>query len=83
MHVAKKVAKEGGIKNFYQGIDSALLRQALYCTSRLGIYFTLTDWFKARNDGAFPTYAKVFSSFMAGALGSAIGNPADLALVRF
>lgn len=44
--VAKEVFAEGGIKGFYRGLDSALMRQALYTTTRLGIYFSLTDYFK-------------------------------------
>lgn len=45
-------ANEGGIKTFYKGIDSALLRQAVYATLRLGIYFNLTDHIKVNvNNG--------------------------------
>jgi hypothetical protein len=45
--VANDIFKnEGGIKGFYKGIDSALLRQAVYTTLRLGIYFNLSDYLK-------------------------------------
>jgi solute carrier family 25 oxoglutarate transporter 11 len=72
---------EGGVKGFYRGIDSALMRQAVYATARLGLYFTFTDMIKERNDGAFPTQWKIMASLTAGAMGSTIGNPFDLALV--
>ncbi len=43
--IAKEIhANEGGMKGFYKGIDSALLRQAVYATLRLGIYFNLNDY---------------------------------------
>ncbi len=83
MKIAKQMHAEGGVKGFYKGIDSALMRQAVYGTARLGLYFTFTDMYKNSHNGEFPTYAKIAASFTAGALGSAIGNPFDLALVRF
>lgn len=75
---------EGGLKGFYKGIDSALLRQAVYATLRLGIYFNLTDYIKKHvNDGAnLSAFQKVYCSLSAGAIGSFIGNPCDLSLVR-
>jgi hypothetical protein len=57
------------------------MRQAVYGTARLGIYFTLEDYFKEKNGGNMSTVEKVGSSLFAGALGSLIGNPFDLALV--
>jgi solute carrier family 25 oxoglutarate transporter 11 len=44
--IAREIYKEGGVKRFYRGIDSALTRQALYTTTRLGIYFSLSDYLK-------------------------------------
>ena len=45
--VAKDIyANEGGVKGFYKGLDSALLRQAVYATLRLSIYFNLSDYIK-------------------------------------
>ncbi len=58
-NIAKEIYRnEGGVKAFYKGyfsffsftypysLDSALLRQAVYATLRLGIYFNLTDHIK-------------------------------------
>lgn len=45
--VAQEIwAKEGGLKGFYRGIDSALMRQAVYTTSRFGLFLNLSDYFK-------------------------------------
>ena len=50
--IAKDIYKdEGGLKGFYKGIDSALLRQAVYATLRLGIYFNLSDYIKNNVNG--------------------------------
>lgn len=82
--VAKEVYGIGGIKEFYRGLDSALLRQAVYGTLRLGIYFNLTEYVKEqRNGGANVTAGqRAVCSLIAGATGSFVGNPCDLALVR-
>jgi solute carrier family 25 oxoglutarate transporter 11 len=83
--VAKEIyTTEGGVKAFYKGIDSALLRQAVYATLRLGIYFNLSDYIKNnRNNGEnLSAFQKAYASLLAGAIGSFIGNPCDLALVR-
>ena len=83
--IAKDIyANEGGIKAFYRGIDSALLRQAVYATLRLGIYFNLTEYVKESVNGGQNLSAaqKAGCSMFAGGLGSFIGTPCDLALVR-
>jgi len=39
------------MKEFYRGIDAALLRQVVYGTLRLGIYFNMTEWVKVEKNG--------------------------------
>jgi len=74
---------EGGPTAFYKGLDSAILRQVVYGTLRLGIFFNLSEYFKKRNDGGNLTFSqKCSASLIAGSFGSFIGNPADLCLVR-
>ena len=65
-------------------LDSALLRQAVYGTLRLGIYFNLTEWIKVnKNNGeTLSALQRAGASLFAGAFGSFVGNPCDLALVR-
>lgn len=82
--VARQVLSEGGIKSFYNGLDAALMRQVVYGTARLGIYFNLSESMKQQNNGANLSFGqKTAASFIAGGLGSLIGSPCDLALVRF
>ena len=64
-------------------IDSALLRQAVYTTLRLGIFFSLNDMIKQRKGSdKLSTLEKIACSFTAGGIGSFCGNPFDLCLVR-
>ena len=82
--VAKEIYRDGGIKSFYKGLDSALLRQAVYASLRIGIYFSINDYLKKNvTNGETPGAGyKAITSLAAGAIGSAIANPCDLALVR-
>ena len=40
---------KGGPKAFYAGLDAAILRQVIYGTLRMGIYFNLIEYFKEQN----------------------------------
>lgn len=80
--VAKEIYKDGGMKGFYKGLDSALLRQAVYASLRIGIYYTLNDKLKDPATGEASASMRAINSLAAGAIGSAIANPCDLALVR-
>lgn len=82
LDVAKEIYHQGGMKGFYQGLDSALLRQAVYASLRIGIYYTLNDKFANKETGEATPATRAINSLLAGAIGSAIANPCDLALVR-
>ena len=78
------IKNEGGVKGLYAGLDSALLRQAVYASARLGLYFNFTNYVQENinNGGPISFFQRAGCSLTAGALGSFIGNPCDLALVR-
>jgi len=82
----REIQEKEGIKGFYRGIDSALARQVFYTTTRLGIYKTITANVKESNkkqgikDLTF--IQKAYCASFAGFVGSLVGNPADLALIR-
>lgn len=73
-----------GLRSFYFGLDSALLRQVTYTTTRFGIFLNLTDYLKSRKEpGQGLSFAeRAFSSLCAGGIGAVVGNPADLSLIR-
>ena len=66
------------------GLDSALLRQAVYCTLRLGLYFNMSDHIRTNyNNGAnLSPLQKIACTMVSGAIGSFVGNPFDVVLVR-
>lgn len=64
-------------------LDAALMRQAFYTTARFGIFLNLQDWMKRKNGGAnLSFFQKMQCSLAAGGLGSIVGTPADLILIR-
>lgn len=70
-----------GFGQFYRGLDSALVRQVTYTTTRLGVYKTL---FNKEQEAKGNVSMKMKSIFglTAGFIGSIVGNPADLILIR-
>jgi solute carrier family 25 oxoglutarate transporter 11 len=82
--VARQLYASDGAIGFYRGLDSALMRQVVYGTLRLGIYFNLCEWIKVnKNNGENVTaLQRAGASIFAGMFGSFVGNPCDLALVR-
>lgn len=83
LKIAKEIFKENkSFKPFYKGLDSAILRQVLYISTRNGVFYNLTDFY-TKKYGKKPTIlANTIMAISAGAIGSFMGNPADLALVR-
>jgi solute carrier family 25 oxoglutarate transporter 11 len=78
---AISIASTEGLTGIYAGLSASLLRQCSYGTARLGIYGALFDHFS--EPGAPPPFLlKAALGATAGGLGSIIGTPFDLALVR-
>merc|ERR1712129_442547 len=65
----------------YTGLSAALLRQATYTTSRLGIYTWLFEKFST--DGKAPGFfMKAAMGMAAGGSAAFVGTPAEVALIR-
>ena len=92
---AKKELKDSIVGNFDESfrIDSALARQIFYTTTRLGVYKTITEEVKRKNQAEgrskisvkideLSFFQKAYCASFAGFIGSLVGNPPDLALVR-
>jgi len=75
------IARTEGVRNMYKGLSAGLLRQATYGTARLGSYNTFSKNMTVDNK-PLPFYKKVIAGIGAGAVGSIIGNPSEVALVR-
>ena len=49
----------------------------------MGLFKVIEDGVKAREKRGFTFGEKIFYSLLTGAIGSAIANPTDMALIRF
>jgi len=80
--VLMNVVKHEGFRTLYNGISAALLRQATYTTTRLGVYTNLFEKF-SNPDGSPPSFFKKVSLGMsAGACGAFVGTPTEISLIR-
>jgi solute carrier family 25 oxoglutarate transporter 11 len=81
LHAIKSIMKAEGIIGMYTGLSAGLLRQATYTTTRLGVYTVLFE--QLTQDGKPPNFLmKAGMGMTAGAIGSFIGTPAEIALIR-
>jgi len=85
----KQIAsREGIIKGLYAGISAAYLRQWLYGSCRIGIYAFLLEQAQQKNIAAnlpknqIAFGAKLLMGMTSGGIGSFVGTPSELALVR-
>ena len=84
----KIVDQEGLVKGLYAGIGAAYLRQWLYGSCRIGIYAFLLEQAQTKNvnqgleKSAIPLATKMFMGLCSGGIGSFVGTPSELALVR-
>ncbi|OQV09044.1 hypothetical protein CLAIMM_13226 [Cladophialophora immunda] len=83
--VARDIVAHGRLLELYSGLSAALLRQVVYGTSRLGLFFTFEDMLKrrARERGTEVTFReRAVAGITAGGLGAFIGNPTEVGLIR-
>lgn len=76
------MANGKGFRQFYRGLDSALMRQITYTTTRLGIYNGLLGAYEEKHHKPAGFLTKSLYGMSAGFLGSLVGCPSDLILVR-
>ncbi|XP_065060805.1 mitochondrial 2-oxoglutarate/malate carrier protein-like isoform X2 [Rhopilema esculentum] len=81
-HAVYNIIKAEGVFGVYNGLSAALLRQASYTTTRLGVYTSLMEHFKGADNKPPGFVKKLGLGMAAGAVGSFIGTPAELALIR-
>lgn len=83
---AVKITKRSGVsKGLYAGLTAAYLRQWTYGACRVGIYSFLLDKFKRDQgpDGKAPSIPqRMGMGMISGGIGSFVGTPSELALVR-
>ena len=81
--VGVRIIQQEGIAALFSGVSATVLRQTLYSTTRMGLYDVLKQkWSDPKTRGSMPLSRKIAAGLIAGGIGAAVGNPADVAMVR-
>ncbi|KAI3508878.1 hypothetical protein L1887_23898 [Cichorium endivia] len=80
--VGVKIFRTEGVAALFSGVSATVLRQTLYSTTRMGLYEIFREKWSDPNTGSLSLTRKIGSGLLAGGIGAAVGNPADVAMVR-
>lgn len=80
--IGVRIVQQEGVAALFSGVSATILRQTLYSTTRMGLYDILKQKWTDPNTRNFPLSSKITAGLIAGAIGAAVGNPADVAMVR-
>jgi solute carrier family 25 oxoglutarate transporter 11 len=82
IQMGRIIYQETGALGFYKGLSAGLLRQCTYGMARLGLFRSISDALADPVTKKTSPLKSSLAGLAAGGLGSIIGNPADLALIR-
>ena len=82
MRTGYLVIKHEGVFELYKGLSASLMRQASFIGTKFGAYDLLKSAVPKDADGGLSFWKMTLCGLGAGAIGAAVGNPADLAMVR-
>ncbi|MQM06191.1 hypothetical protein Taro_039014 [Colocasia esculenta] len=80
--VGMQILRSEGPSALFAGVSATMLRQTLYSTTRMGLYDVLKTKWTSPEGGSLPLHQKIAAGLIAGGVGAAVGNPADVAMVR-
>jgi solute carrier family 25 oxoglutarate transporter 11 len=80
--VGVRIFQQEGVAALFSGVSATVLRQCLYSTTRMGLYDILKNKWTDPETKNMPLTRKIFAGLIAGGIGAAVGNPADVAMVR-
>ncbi|KAK9285823.1 hypothetical protein L1049_025024 [Liquidambar formosana] len=80
--VGVRIVQQEGVAALFSGVSATVLRQTLYSTTRMGLYDILKQKWTDPKSGNMPLVRKIGAGLVAGGIGAAVGNPADVAMVR-
>ncbi|XP_044510611.1 mitochondrial uncoupling protein 5-like [Mangifera indica] len=80
--VGMRIVQTEGVAALFSGVSATVLRQTLYSTTRMGLYDVLKLKWTNKDTNNMPLTRKIAAGLIAGGVGAAVGNPADVAMVR-
>ena len=82
LSVVGGIVRDEGVFGLTRGLSASLLRQGVYSSTRFGVYDIGKQYLTDNGQTALPLHYKVANGLVSGAIGAAVGSPADLAMVR-
>nr|APR64381.1 hypothetical protein [Populus tomentosa] len=82
LSIGLRIIQSEGANALFSGVSATILRQTLYSTTRTGLYDVLKHKWTDSETNNMPLARKIVAGLISGAVGAAIGNPADVAMVR-
>jgi len=83
LKLMKEMYKAEGIKTFYMGLGAALMRQFLFASFRIGLFYNISDYLKQKNKGQPISIGKAaLASVSAGGTAILTVMPFDVVFVR-
>ncbi|KAJ6741043.1 MITOCHONDRIAL UNCOUPLING PROTEIN 5-LIKE [Salix purpurea] len=82
LSIGLRIIQSEGANALFSGVSATMLRQTLYSTTRMGLYDVLKHKWTDPATNNMPLGHKIVAGLIAGAVGAAVGNPADVAMVR-
>ncbi|KAL5201223.1 hypothetical protein ABZP36_035577 [Zizania latifolia] len=81
--VFAQILRAEGPAGLLSGVSATMLRQSVYSTTCMGLYDTFKKrWERDGSNGPLPLHRKIAAGLFSGGVGAAVGNPADVAMVR-
>ncbi|XP_031264744.1 mitochondrial uncoupling protein 5-like [Pistacia vera] len=80
--VGVRIVQSEGVAALFSGVSATVLRQTLYSTTRMGLYDVFKQKWTDKDTNNMPLTRKIAAGLIAGGIGAAVGNPADVAMVR-
>ncbi|RQP01932.1 hypothetical protein POPTR_017G045400v4 [Populus trichocarpa] len=82
LSIGVRIIQSEGAAALFSGVSATILRQTLYSTTRMGLYDVLKHKWTDPDTNTMPLVRKIMAGLISGAVGAAVGNPADVAMVR-
>lgn len=82
LSIGVRIIQSEGAAALFSGVSATILRQTLYSTTRMGLYDVLKHKWTDPDTNTMPLVRKIVAGLISGAVGAAVGNPADVAMVR-
>ena len=82
LSVGVRIFQTEGVAALFSGVSATVLRQTLYSTTRMGLYDIFKQKWSNPDTGNMPLVRKINVGLIARGIGVAVGNLADVAMVR-